>query len=79
MEEQNSRTASEEKGSNMKNTFVIFWAPGPARVPGKSVREQPYWDQHAAFMDSLFENGDEHTCTVCELRKCVHPLLSKRR
>jgi uncharacterized protein YciI len=41
----------------MKNTFVIFWAPGPAWVSGKTVREQPYWDQHAAFMDSLFENG----------------------
>ena len=41
----------------MKNTFMILWAPGPAWVPGKTVREQPYWEQHAAFMDRLFENG----------------------
>ena len=41
----------------MKNTFIILWAPGPAWVPGKTVREQPHWEQHAAFMDQLFENG----------------------
>ena len=41
----------------MKNTFVILWGPGPAWVPGKTVREQPYWEQHATFMDRLFENG----------------------
>jgi len=41
----------------MKNTFMILWAPGPAWVPGKTVREQPYWAHHADFMDPLFENG----------------------
>ena len=41
----------------MKNTFVILWAHGPAWVEGKTVREQPYWAEHAAFMDQLFENG----------------------
>lgn len=41
----------------MKNTFVILWAPGPAWVPDKTVREQPYWEQHATFMDQLFEDG----------------------
>jgi len=41
----------------MRNTFIILWAPGPAWVAGKTVREQPYWDQHAEFMDRLFENG----------------------
>jgi uncharacterized protein len=41
----------------MKNTFMILWAPGPAWVPGKTVREQPHWAQHATFMDRLFENG----------------------
>jgi uncharacterized protein len=45
------------KENRMKNTFVILWAPGPAWVPGKTVREQPYWAQHADFMDPLFENG----------------------
>ena len=41
----------------MKNTFVILWALGPAWVLGKTVREQAYWTEHAAFMDRLFENG----------------------
>ena len=41
----------------MKNTFVILWAPGAAWTAGKTVREQAYWDEHAEFMDQLFENG----------------------
>ena len=41
----------------MKNTFVIIWAHGAAWVEGKTVREQAYWDEHAEFMDQLFENG----------------------
>ncbi|HEU0106641.1 MAG TPA: YciI family protein [Vicinamibacteria bacterium] len=41
----------------MKNTFMILWAPGPAWVAGKTVREQPYWAEHAAFMDRLFDDG----------------------
>ncbi len=41
----------------MKNTFIFLWAHGPAWVEGKTVREQPYWDEHAEFMDRLFENG----------------------
>jgi len=45
------------KGNRMKKTFMILWAPGPAWVEGKTVREQPHWAEHAAFMDPLFENG----------------------
>ena len=41
----------------MKSTFVIFWEHGAAWVPGKTVREQPYWDEHASFMDGLFDQG----------------------
>ena len=41
----------------MKNTFVVLWRPGPAWVAGKTVREQPYWDEHATFMDQLFDKG----------------------
>jgi uncharacterized protein YciI len=26
-------------------------------VPGAPTREQPLWDEHAAFMDRLFEQG----------------------
>ena len=41
----------------MKNSFVIIWAHGAAWAEGKTVREQAYWDEHAEFMDRLFENG----------------------
>ncbi len=41
----------------MKSTFVILWAHGPVWVDGKTVREQPYWTEHAAFMDELFAQG----------------------
>ena len=41
----------------MKNTFIILWGHGQAWVAGKTVREQPYWEEHATFMDRLFENG----------------------
>lgn len=36
---------------------MVLWASGPAWIPGKTVREQPYWVEHAAFMDKLFESG----------------------
>ncbi len=39
------------------HTFMILWAHGPAWVPEKTVREQPYWPEHADFMDRLFEQG----------------------
>lgn len=41
----------------MKNTFVLLLTPGSAWIEGKTVREQPYWAQHADFMDQLFANG----------------------
>src|SRR5438045_8710631 len=41
----------------MKKTFAIFFSPGPAWIAGKTSREQPYWAEHAAFMDKLFEDG----------------------
>jgi uncharacterized protein YciI len=41
----------------MKNTFVLQWGHGPAWVEGKTVREQPYWNEHADFMDPIFERG----------------------
>jgi len=37
--------------------FLVFREPGPAWVPGKPTRQQPVWDEHAAFMDRLFEEG----------------------
>lgn len=41
----------------MKKTFATFFSPGPVWIAGKTSREQPYWTEHAAFMDQLFENG----------------------
>jgi uncharacterized protein YciI len=34
-----------------------MFRPGPNWVAGKTSREQPYWTEHAAFMDALFEEG----------------------
>ena len=41
----------------LKKTFVIFFTPGTAWIAGKTSREQPYWTEHAAFMDALLEDG----------------------
>ena len=43
---------------DVSNTlFLVFRNPGPAWVPGLSSREQPLWDEHALFMDRLFDEG----------------------
>src|SRR5260221_14735671 len=41
------------EGNRMKNTCMILWAPGPPWVTAKTWRNEPYWSQHAAFMDRL--------------------------
>ena len=40
-----------------KTLFLVFRDPGPAWVPGRSSRKQPLWDEHAVFMDRLFDDG----------------------
>jgi len=37
----------------MKNTFLAFSSAGPARDSSKDTRAQPFWDEHAAFIDQL--------------------------
>jgi hypothetical protein len=37
----------------MKNTFIAISSPGPNRDPSKPTREQPFWDEHASFIDQL--------------------------
>jgi uncharacterized protein len=37
----------------MKSTFVIISSAGPNRDRSKGTREQPFWDEHAAFIDQL--------------------------
>jgi hypothetical protein len=38
-------------------TIAVFRRPGSQWNPDKPVREQAYWDDHARFMDALFEAG----------------------
>ena len=39
----------------MKNTFIAICSIGPNRDPSKGTREQPFWDEHAAFIDRLVD------------------------
>src|SRR5262245_56081278 len=41
----------------MKNTFVVISSAGPKREHSKGTREQPLWDEHAAFIDQLVADG----------------------
>jgi uncharacterized protein YciI len=41
----------------MKNTFIAISSAGPNRDPSKGTREQPFWDEHAAFIDQLVTEG----------------------
>jgi uncharacterized protein len=37
--------------------FLVRVANGPAFDPGRGRREQDGWDEHAAFMDGLVDEG----------------------
>ena len=41
----------------MKNTFVVISSAGPNRDVSKGTREQPFWDEHAEFIDRLVAEG----------------------
>jgi len=41
----------------VKTRFLVFRDPGPSWVAGVPTRQQPLWDEHAAFVDRLFEQG----------------------
>lgn len=41
----------------MKNAFIAISSAGPNRDSSKGTREQPFWDEHAAFIDQLVEEG----------------------
>src|SRR4051794_27773227 len=41
----------------MNKTVAVFQRPGSRWNPNKPVREQVYWDDHARFMDALFDAG----------------------
>ena len=37
--------------------FALTLVHGPGWDPGRPIREQPAWDEHAAFMDALVDEG----------------------
>jgi uncharacterized protein len=41
----------------MKNTFLALSSAGPNRDPSKGTREQSFWNEHAAFIDKLVDEG----------------------
>ena len=41
----------------MKNTFVVISSAGPNRDVSKGTREQPFWVEHAEFIDRLVAEG----------------------
>lgn len=41
----------------MGSTFIVTSAAGSNRDHSKGTRDQPYWDEHAAFIDQLVEEG----------------------
>ena len=43
--------------SAMKNAYVAISSAGPKRDSFKSTREQPLWDEHAAFIDQIVAEG----------------------
>ena len=41
----------------MKNTFVTISSAGLNHDSTKGTREQPFWDEHAEFIDRLAAEG----------------------
>jgi uncharacterized protein len=41
----------------MKSTFLAISSAGPNSDPSKRTREQPFWDEHAAFIDQTVDDG----------------------
>ena len=41
----------------IKSTFLAISSAGPNRDFSKDTREQPFWDEHAAFIDKLADDG----------------------
>jgi uncharacterized protein YciI len=37
--------------------YAAFLRPGSLWDPNKTAREQPFWDEHARYMDAVFETG----------------------
>jgi uncharacterized protein YciI len=58
LQERSQRPLTSDASADVSTTlFLVFRNPGPAWVPGLPSRQQPLWDEHAAFMDRVFERG----------------------
>jgi PhnB protein len=45
------------KRAEATTLYLVFRNPGPSWVKNLPSRQQPLWDEHAVFMDRLFEEG----------------------
>lgn len=68
----------------MKNVFLAISSADPNRDFSKGTREQPFWDEHAKFIDQLVDEGfilmggpleDEGGCVSRELLQLFPFLL----
>jgi uncharacterized protein YciI len=41
----------------MKKTFLAISSAAPNSDPSKETRQQPFWDEHAAFIDKFVDDG----------------------
>lgn len=41
----------------MIQTFIVLASAGPHRDLTKDAREQPFWDEHAEFIDALVDEA----------------------
>jgi len=41
----------------VKKVVALFLQPGPNWDLSKGIREQQFWDEHAQFVDDLFDRG----------------------
>jgi uncharacterized protein YciI len=46
-----------KKPVQVKQTYLLTASAGPLRDLSKGSREQPFWDEHAAFIDKLDDEG----------------------
>jgi uncharacterized protein YciI len=49
------KCAPQEGMASMSMTYVVLSGAGPQRDRTKGTREQPYWDEHARFIDDILE------------------------
>lgn len=47
----------EPGGERIRQTFVSISGAGPHRDFSQDARHQPFWDEHAEFIDRLTEEG----------------------